>query len=120
MRIAPLFNRLVLVGTGSGIGPLLGHLQMPTCDVRLVWSAPSPEQTFGRGVVDTVYRGDPDAVIHDTRALGRPDMVDMVWKAYQGFGAEAVVIIANEKITKKVVYGMESRGIPAFGAIWDS
>ena len=35
-------------------------------------------------------------------------------------GAEAVIIISNEKITKKVVYGLETRGIAAYGAIWDS
>jgi hypothetical protein len=93
---------------------------MAPCPVRLIWSTPSPVETFGRDIVDAVYKGDPDAIIHDTRALGRPDMVALAWKAYKDFHAEAVCIIANEKITKKVVYGMESRGIPAFGAIWDS
>ena len=34
--------------------------------------------------------------------------------------AEAVIVIANKKLTWQVVYGMESRGIPAYGAIWDS
>jgi hypothetical protein len=31
-----------------------------------------------------------------------------------------VICIANQKLTNAVVYGMESRGIPAYGAIWDS
>jgi hypothetical protein len=38
----------------------------------------------------------------------------------QDFNAEAVIIISNEQLTRKVVYGMASRGIPAFGAIWNS
>jgi hypothetical protein len=38
----------------------------------------------------------------------------------QEFQAEAVIVISNEKLTKKVVYGMETRGVPAYGAIWDS
>ncbi|KAL2830519.1 hypothetical protein BDW59DRAFT_170092 [Aspergillus cavernicola] len=120
MRIATLFNRLVLVGTGSGIGPLLGHIQIPTCPFRLVWSTSNPTETFGKEVMDAVCNADPDAVVHDTKKQGRPDLVQLTWNAVQDFEAEAVVIISNEKLTKKVVYGMESRGIPAYGAIWDS
>ncbi|KAL5333743.1 hypothetical protein BJX70DRAFT_405945 [Aspergillus crustosus] len=120
MRIATLFNRVVLVATGSGIGPLLGHIKNPTCSYRLVWSTPNPTDTFGKDVVDAVYNSDPGAVVHDTKKQGRPDMVKLTWKAVQEFQAEAVIIISNEKITKKVVYGMETRGVPAYGAIWDS
>ena len=36
------------------------------------------------------------------------------------FGAEAVICISNKKLTWQVVHGLERRGIPAFGAIWDS
>lgn len=120
MRIATLFNRVVLVGTGSGIGPLLGHIQVPTCPFRLVWSTPNPLATFGKEVVEAVYRADAGAVIHDTKTQGRPDLVQLTWEAVQEFDAEAVVVISNEKLTKKVVYGMETRGVPAYGAIWDS
>jgi hypothetical protein len=120
MRIATLFNSVVLVGTGSGIGPLFGHIQSPACRFRLVWSTPSPATTFGQEIVDEVYRADEGAIIHDTRVLGRPDMVQLTWSAVREFGAEAVIVIANEKVTKKIVYSMETRGIPAYGAIWDS
>lgn len=44
----------------------------------------------------------------------------MSFNTAKSFGAEAVVIIANEKITRKVVYGLETRGVAAYGAIWDS
>ena len=120
MRIAPLFNRLVVIATGSGIGPLLGHISRPSCPTQLIWSASRPEETFGKDMVDTVRRSIPDAVIHDTKLLGRPDLVRMGYNLVKDFGAEAVVVIANEKITKKIVYGLETRGIPAYGAIWDS
>ncbi|KAL8393859.1 hypothetical protein RB595_003566 [Gaeumannomyces hyphopodioides] len=120
MRIATLFNRVVVVGTGSGIGPLLGHIQQPSCPTALIWSTPNPEKTFGTGLMDAIRRTIPDAVIHDTRVLGRPDLVAMSYNLVRSFGAEAVIIIANEKITKKVVYGLETRGVPAYGAIWDS
>lgn len=85
-----------------------------------IWSTPNPEKTFGKKVLDTIYDSIPDAVIHDTKKLGRPDLVKMGYNLAKDFGAEAVIIIANEKITKKVVYGLETRGLPAYGAIWDS
>jgi hypothetical protein len=47
-------------------------------------------------------------------------MVELAWRAYQEFDAEAVICIANQKLTWQVVTGLESRGIPAYGAIWDS
>ncbi|CBF82492.1 hypothetical protein AN9129.2 [Aspergillus nidulans FGSC A4] len=124
MRISPLFTRLVLLGTGSGIGPLLGHIQSPglrhRCPVRIIWSTPSPVSTFGQEIVNAVYAADAGAVVHDTKVLGRPELVKICWDAVQEFKAEGIVVISNEKVTKKVVYGMESRGVAAYGAIWDS
>ncbi|TDZ17472.1 Adenylate-forming reductase [Colletotrichum orbiculare MAFF 240422] len=120
MRIATCFNRIVVIATGSGIGPLLGHIQDPSCATQLIWSTPKPEQTFGRELLGAIKAKIPDAVIHDTKVLGRPDLVKMGYNLARSFRAEAVIIIANEKITKKVVYGLETRGVSAYGAIWDS
>lgn len=47
-------------------------------------------------------------------------MVKLVARMVKEFDAEAVCIISNPALTRKVVYGMMSRGVPAFGAIWDS
>ena len=47
-------------------------------------------------------------------------MVRMTLRLVKEFEAEAVCIISNQKLTRKLVYGLTSRGIPAFGAIWDS
>ncbi|KAH6988199.1 AMP-binding enzyme [Ilyonectria sp. MPI-CAGE-AT-0026] len=120
MRIATLFNRVVLIATGSGIGPVLGHIQNQSCETQLIWSTSQPEKAFGHDLCDTIKNKVPGAVIHDTKRLGRPDLVKMGFNLAKGFKAEAVIIIANEKITKKVVYGLETRGMPAYGAIWDS
>ncbi|KAL4762308.1 putative NRPS-like enzyme [Aspergillus foveolatus] len=124
MRVSPLFTRLVLVGTGSGIGPLLGHIQSPglrhRCPVRIIWSTPSPLSAFGQEIVNAVYAADAGAVVRDTKVLGRPNLVKICWDAVQEFKVEGVVVISNEKVTKKVVYGTKSRGVSAYGAIWDS
>ena len=47
-------------------------------------------------------------------------MVKLALKAVKEFDAEAVGVISNKLLTEKVVYGLTSRGIPAYGAIFDS
>lgn len=119
--VVRLFRRAVIVTTGSGIGPALSMLAgRDTVPCRLVWSTPSPEKTYGQQVLDEVKNADPEAVIWDTKKNGRPDMIKLTWEAFSSFGAEAVVVISNPKLTEAVVYGMESRGVPAFGPIFDS
>jgi len=120
LRICPLFRSIVLVATGSGIGPCLPVLMAKKMNVRVFWSTPNPEKTFGQEIIDAVKTADPRAVIHDTRTMGRPDMVAITWRLLIESGAEAVAIISNKKLTQKVVYGMEARGVPAYGAIFDS
>jgi hypothetical protein len=50
----------------------------------------------------------------------RPDILRLAYAAYPESGAEAVLCISNDKITRQVVHGLERCGIPAFGPIWDS
>jgi len=70
--------------------------------------------------VNEILSVQDDPIIWDTQAYGKPDMVKLAYKAYQEFDAEAVICISNKKLTYHVVHQLESRGIPAFGAIWDS
>ena len=67
-----------------------------------------------------VANADPGAMIINTRASGRPDMVALTYHLFRESNAEAVFAISNPSLTRKVVYGMESRGIPAYGPVWDS
>lgn len=115
-----IFKRIVVVATGSGIGPCLSLLYANVTPRRVLWSTPHPETTYGSKIMNAVLKADPDAVIWNTRTLGRPDMVALTYQLVLEANAEAVFIISNPKVTKKVVYGMETRGIPAYGAIFDS
>ncbi|THU96233.1 hypothetical protein K435DRAFT_755019 [Dendrothele bispora CBS 962.96] len=115
-----LFKRIVVVATGSGIGPCLSLLWADVTPRRVLWSTPNPESTFGDKIVGAVKKADPKAVIWNTRTQGRPDMIMLTYQLVREFDAEAVFIISNPKITRKVVYGMESRGVAAYGAIFDS
>lgn len=120
LRIATVFKSVVLVATGSGIGPCLAVILARKVPCRILWTAPNPEQTFGKDIVDSVLKTDPTAIIHNTRTQGKPDMSLMAYKLYKESGAEAVCVISNKRFTTKIVYDLECRGIPAYGAIFDS
>jgi hypothetical protein len=121
LNMAQIFRKVVIVTTGSGIGPCLGTMQnIPKTPCRVLWSTSNPWQTYGEDICNAVLKVDAKAVIIDTRARGRPDLVQLAYDLYIESGSEAVFCISNPKLTRKVVYGMESRGVPAFGPIWDS
>jgi hypothetical protein len=119
-NVRKLFTKVVLVATGSGIGPMLGHLLDTSVPSRLVWVTKHPRNAYGDQLIDEIEAAHPDATIWDTSERGKPDMLQLAYAVYLESGAEAVVCIANRAITWQVVHGLESRGIPAFGPIWDS
>lgn len=119
-NIDKLFTRVVWVATGSGIGPCLPHLLSGDTPARLVWSTRNPRRTYGDTLLEEILTVQPDALIWDTDSAGKPDLVELAQQAHQDFAAEAVICISNKKTTWKVVEALEARGIPAYGAIWDS
>jgi hypothetical protein len=44
----------------------------------------------------------------------------LTYRLYKESGAEAVLVISNKRFTQQIVFDMEARGIPAYGAIFDS
>lgn len=119
-RIEVLFKKVVYVATGSGIGPVLPHLLAKDVPIRLIWSTRSPRKTYGDALVDEILEASPDALIWDTDERGKPDLSLLALQAVKDFDAEAVICIANQKLTRRVVHDVESFGFPAYGAIWDS
>ncbi|GHH88857.1 hypothetical protein [Streptomyces capitiformicae] len=119
-NIETLFSKVIYVATGSGIGPCLPHLLAAEVPSRLVWATRDPRRTYGDDLVDEILAVQPNALVWDTSRHGKPDMVRLAYTAYRDFGAEAVICISNKKLTWQVVHGLERRGIPAYGAIWDS
>ncbi|KAL1968641.1 hypothetical protein VTN77DRAFT_1467 [Rasamsonia byssochlamydoides] len=116
-----VFRRVIVVTTGSGIGPCLSFLgdeHRPA--LRVVWQTRSPLQTYGQAVIDLVRRMDPDPLVIDTDKSGRVDMLPIVRRLVGDFEAEAVCVISNPVLTKNLVFGLEARGVPAFGPIFDS
>jgi hypothetical protein len=116
-----LFNRIIIVTTGSGIGPCLGFLgdeNRPL--IKVIWQTRSPLTTYGQDVLDLVHQMGPDPIIMDTTRDGRVDMLPVVRQQFKEFDAEAVFVISNPAMTKKIIYEFESQGIPAYGPIFDS
>lgn len=119
--MAQLFRKVVIVTTGSGIGPCLGTMMnIPQTKCRVLWSAPEPLATFGSDICEKVKEVDPETVIIDTHAVGRKDLVALAYDLFVKEGAEAIFCVSNKALTKHLVYEMESRGVAAFGPIWDS
>ena len=115
-----LFTKVVFVATGSGIGPTLPHLLTKEAPSRLVWVTKDPRLTYGDALVNEIMDAQPDALIWNTDQRGKPDILRLAYAAYLDSKAEAVVCISNSTVTGQVVYGLERRGIPAFGPIFDS
>ena len=119
-NIDKLFTRVVWVATGSGIGPCLPHLLAGDTPSVLVWSTRNPRRTYGDALVGEILGVQPDAVVWDTESQGKPDLVALAYEAWKRFDAEAVICISNKPTTWQIVEELEARGIPAYGAIWDS
>ncbi len=119
-NIDKLFKRVVWVATGSGIGPCLPHMLSMQVPSQLVWATRSPRKTYGDKLVNEILSVQPNAIIWNTDTNGKPDMVKLAYQAYVEYEAEAVICISNKRLTWLVVSELESRNIPAYGAIWDS
>jgi NAD(P)H-flavin reductase len=117
---ARLFRQIVVVATGSGIGPCMSLFVDNKIPRRILWSTRDPEKTYGAGIIDAVKKADPNAVIWNTSEKGYPDVVMETYRLYVESGAEAVYVISNPKVTRKVQFGLESRGIAVYGPIFDS
>ena len=108
---------------------------------RLLWSTPSPLATYGPKLLAEIREVDSGAVIWDTRVKGRPDLARLAWETYRGEGEdvkgngerdreertkdgkgayEAMFVVSNQRVTEEVVHSLESRGVPAFGPVFDS
>ncbi|KAK5312291.1 hypothetical protein LTR93_011380 [Exophiala xenobiotica] len=120
LHMASMFNKVVLVATGSGIGPLLSLTNHRHLICRIIWSTPDPIATYSKPVVAKVREADPDAMIFNTTESGCPDLVRHVYRLYSTSGSEAVFLVFNPQTTRKVVYELESRGLPIFAPIFDS
>ncbi|KAF9587763.1 hypothetical protein IFM89_005495 [Coptis chinensis] len=117
-----MYDRVLLVATGSGICVFLSFLLQPSsADVCILWVAKGIEQNFGKEIKEAVSGFPKEKVIvHDTAVLGRPNVSQMSIDAVKKWGAQVVIVTSNPEGSRDVVDACKGAGIPAFGPIWDS
>ncbi|PIN18848.1 hypothetical protein CDL12_08477 [Handroanthus impetiginosus] len=117
-----MYNRVLLVATGSGICVFLSFLLQPCrADVCLLWVTKGVEQNFGKEIKEWMSGHPKDKVIvHDTAVLGRPNVSQMSVDTAKNFGADVVIVTSNPDGSRDVVNACKAAGIAAFGPIWDS
>ncbi|KAJ7513398.1 hypothetical protein O6H91_24G005300 [Diphasiastrum complanatum] len=118
-----LYNRVLLVATGSGVGIYLSFIMQPTKpDVHVIWIANSIQKTYGDDIYKVVTETAPEKItVFDTAILGsRSMMKEMVIKKALEWEAEVVVVTSNPRGTREFVTSCRAAGIAAFGPIWDS
>ena len=64
VAVTPLFRRVVLVATGSGIAPLAPVVYAKKTEIQLLWTAPTVRKTFGDPLVDSLIEANPNALIY--------------------------------------------------------
>lgn len=121
--LCSLYQRVLMVATGSGIGVYLSFLlqPQPKLDVHLIWIAKKIRESFGDGLCEAVHNppGGTTTVI-DTAVSGRPKTKEMVLAKAKEWNAKVVVVTSNPIGTNEIVNACKAIGIPAFGPIWDS
>ncbi|XP_076904545.1 adenylate-forming reductase 03009-like [Bidens hawaiensis] len=117
-----MYNRVLVVATGSGICVFLSFLlQHGPAEVCLLWVAKGIEQNFGKEIKEWVSGYPKEKVIvHDTAVMGRPNVSEMSVAAARNWRAEVVIVTSNPEGSRDVVNACKSKGIPAFGPLWDS
>ncbi|KAI9086728.1 hypothetical protein K1719_031322 [Acacia pycnantha] len=117
-----LYQRVVMVATGSGICVFLSFLLQPCpVDVFLVWVAKDIQMNFGKEIVEFVGRYSKEKmIVHDTAISGRPNVGEMSVEAAIRWEAEVVIVTSNPEGSRDVVRACKKARIPAFGPTWDS
>ncbi|KAK5825738.1 hypothetical protein PVK06_020602 [Gossypium arboreum] len=117
-----MYDRVLVVATGSGICVFLSFLLQPcSADVCVLWVAKGIAQNFGKEIKE-MMSGHPKekVIVHDTAVLGRPNVSQMSVDTAKRWGADVVIVTSNPEGSRDVVNACKAAGIPAFGPIWDS
>ncbi len=113
------YSRVVVIATGAGIAPVIPHVIENGHKLCIVWIGNNHKETYGEelwSLLDSHSRCN----IFDTGIHGRPNVEQLAIQTVRDFEAQAVFCVSNKAVTKKVVETCLAKGIPAYGATWDS
>ncbi|KAJ7569249.1 hypothetical protein O6H91_01G068500 [Diphasiastrum complanatum] len=117
-----MYERAVLVATGSGIGVYMSFLlQQTRADCHVIWIAKSIRKSYGDEIFQVVSDTPPyRCTVVDTAVSGRAKTTEIVINKAREWGAQVVVVTSNPSGTKQIVGACRKAGIAAYGPIWDS
>jgi NAD(P)H-flavin reductase len=113
------YSRVVIIATGAGIAPVIPHVIANSHKLCIVWIGNEHKQTYGE-TLWSLLDSHPHCNIFDTGVYGRPNVEQLAIQAVRDFRAQAVFCVSNKVVTKKLVKTCLEKGIPAYGATWDS
>lgn len=113
------YSRVLIITTGAGIAPALPYLASKGHKVCLLWIGNDHRETYGEDIW-LMVTAHPRHRIYDTGLYGRPDIENLAIQTAKEFKVQAVFCVSNKPVTQKVVKICLSKGIPAYGATWDS
>ncbi|KAF1919340.1 hypothetical protein BDU57DRAFT_512387 [Ampelomyces quisqualis] len=127
LAFTPIFNSVLLVATGAGIGPMLSLLSSPAIKsmqadgkrIRVMWCVYDPNAPHWAFVQTAIRNVDPMPKIFDSKQ-GRPDIAFEARHLAHKHELEAVMIVSNKKVTNDVVREVKAHGGAAYGAVFDS
>ncbi|CAD0100280.1 unnamed protein product [Aureobasidium mustum] len=77
MRVALMFKKVLVVATGTGIGPCLSLLEScPEHPMHVLWMGSNPRESYGDAIINSVFTADSGACIVDTSKAGRVTFSD--------------------------------------------
>jgi hypothetical protein len=127
LALTPVFNSVLLVATGAGIGPMLSLLASPAIEamkaegkkIRVMWCVHNPDAPHWKFVQTMIRNVDPMPKIFDSRTR-RPDIPFEARYMAHVNDLEAVMIVSNKKVTDDVIQEVKAHGRAAYGAVFDS
>jgi predicted ferric reductase len=117
MYHARAYERLLVIATGAGIGPVLPYLLEPAgARLECLWVGRDHRRAVGRELVERVLAGGTVTLV-DT-ASGRPDIGALV--AERAARYEAVFVVSNRQVRDEVARVCRRLGVRWYGPTFDS
>jgi hypothetical protein len=98
---------------------VLPHVEKNGHKLCILWIGNDHQKTYGEEVW-SVVSAHPRFKVYDTGVYGRPHVDELAIQTVREFGAQAVFCVSNKGVTKAIVNACLEKGIPAYGATWDS
>jgi hypothetical protein len=137
LAFARCWDRVLVVATGAGIGPIVSFLGSVERNreteklVKVLWCARNPFSAEWEDVRRAIDRVDSTPWILESKSNSeysgrsgsrnrRPDLLEESKAVAREYGIQACFVVGNKTVTDMIVGGLKRVGVPAYGAVFDS